>query len=627
MKYIIAVLALCSFLFAWEKAFGETITTGNLLPNSGDGVDWGSSSTDQIHPDSGSGYVSNGSTINGFDITCSTSQSNCGYKYSVGGDFEVTGTATVSVDDIALTNNSINQSMLDNGVTLNSYVDVANCESTEGNCESKGGNNDSHTTTIILKDSSGNVLSTTTQTRTDVTGFQGNCNGYPGTTTTGVTANCGQYNDRIIYLGVGSNKVDWSWLGTDSNYTNQSRQGPNLLGSSLTMTYNNTEYDPIDDSTQDVIDDIDDDIVDIIEDIPEDFDWYNDDIVFDDTYTWEEEEYTWEDDYAWEEDFYFEEELETIDFDMVDFEELPMFEEFETFEEMPIIEEVFFEEDYIMEPPPLEMMEEIFTEEFEEDFTEFLEETGMEEEFMEFLEDEGITAEEFFEEITEEEFDDEPTTESFEEFEEEFEEVATNEESTPEIIETEEETVELEPEAEPMEEETEVASNESEQQEEPQEEESNSETTEESDVSAEESGEQDDIQSEDGQVDTEDGAITDVAKVETKLKQNLKKIAKQIAKVTKETTQNLSKEDLFFKNNSLDSYSDIVFYTTKDIYEQTNMGLFLQIDLSSYSGEIYVGTSLKSYTENDPVEVHRVKLIEINSKKNKLIAELEALKQ
>ena len=219
MKYIISVLALCSFLFAWDKAFGETITTGNLLPNSGDGVDWGSSSTDQINPANSSGYVTNGSTVNGFDITC-TNQSNCGYKYSVGGDFEVTGTATVGVDDIALTNNSINQSMLDNGITLNSYVDVANCESTEGNCESKGGANDSHTTTIVLKDSSGNVLSTTTQTRTEVTGFQGNCNGYPSTTTTGITANCGQYNDRIIYLGVGSNKVNWSWSGTDSNYTN-----------------------------------------------------------------------------------------------------------------------------------------------------------------------------------------------------------------------------------------------------------------------------------------------------------------------------------------------------------------------------------------------------------------------
>ena len=332
MRYLIATLITAAFIFTWNKSFGETITTGNLLPNSGDGVDWNSSSTDQINSANSSGYVSNGSTINGFDITCSASQSNCGYRYSVGGDFEVTGTATVSVDDIVLTNNSINQSMLDNGITLNSYIDVANCESTEGNCESKGGNNDSHTTTIVLKDSSGNVLSTTTQTRTDVTGFQGNCNGYPGTTTTGITANCGQYNDRIIYLGLGSNKVDWSWSGTDSNYTNQSRQGPNLLGASLNMTYNNTEYNPIDDDAQETIEDIDEDITDIIEDIPEDFDWYTDEIVLDDTYTWED-------------DFYFEEEIETIDFDMVEFEELPIFEELPEmdFEEMPTIEEVFFE--------------------------------------------------------------------------------------------------------------------------------------------------------------------------------------------------------------------------------------------------------------------------------------------
>jgi len=128
-------------------------------------------------------------------------------------------------------------------------------------------------------------------------------------------------------------------------------------------------------------------------------------------------------------------------------------------------------------------------------------------------------------------------------------------------------------------------------------------------------------------VDTDSRVITDVAEVETKLKKNLKAIAKQIAKVTKETTQNLSKEDLFFKNNSLDSYKDLVFYSVKDIYDSTNMGLFLQVDLSSYSGEIYVGTSLNSYSDNDPVEIHRVKLLEINKTKNKLIAELEALKQ
>ena len=37
----------------------EEITTGNLLPNAGDGVDWGSNTTDQINQGS-SGTVYNG---------------------------------------------------------------------------------------------------------------------------------------------------------------------------------------------------------------------------------------------------------------------------------------------------------------------------------------------------------------------------------------------------------------------------------------------------------------------------------------------------------------------------------------------------------------------------------------
>ena len=40
----------------------EETTTGNLLPNSGDGVDWGSSSTEMIN-DGGSGYISNNTTF------------------------------------------------------------------------------------------------------------------------------------------------------------------------------------------------------------------------------------------------------------------------------------------------------------------------------------------------------------------------------------------------------------------------------------------------------------------------------------------------------------------------------------------------------------------------------------
>ncbi len=99
---------LIPFLFLFTAAQADSITTGNLLPNAGDGVDWGSNATDQINP-GGSGTVSNGATVNGFDVTCPASQANCGYKYSVGGDFEVTGTATIYVDDIALTNNTRTQ--------------------------------------------------------------------------------------------------------------------------------------------------------------------------------------------------------------------------------------------------------------------------------------------------------------------------------------------------------------------------------------------------------------------------------------------------------------------------------------------------------------------------------------
>ena len=334
MKLTLSSLLL-SLILLTSTAISESITTGNLLPNANDGVDWNSSSTDQINPGS-SGYVTNGSTVNGFDITC-TGQSNCGYKYSVGGDFEVTGDATVSVDDVGLTTNSITQSMLDNGVTLNSYIDVANCESNQGNCESKGGANDTHTTTIVLKDSDGNTLSTVTQTRNEVTGFQGNCNGYPGTSSTGVTTACGQYNDTLIHNDVGANKFDWSWQGVDSNYTDQSRQGPNLLGAKVTMTYNNTEYNPIDDDAQDAIDDIEENIPDIPEDIFEEPD-----------FTFEEEYFTWEEDFYFEDNFTMEEEFSVY--------EMP--EEFEIIEMPEEMEEEFVEMEMDEELPEMEEMQE-----------------------------------------------------------------------------------------------------------------------------------------------------------------------------------------------------------------------------------------------------------------------------
>ena len=608
MKYIIPLLLTCSFLLVWDRAFSETIDTGNILSNSTFGT--------------GTTYSTTGWTVDEH----THGHHGTGSFGTLGGGNNPGG--SVAAEE----NTSIEQT-----ITLSEKTNMTTQEIQNGWSSTLSADiwywNQYDNTTTLKQTITGSDGSVSTQQRViqDTGCGSINCGSFTNYTDTHIQGSNTQ-TDFDIKVGV-------------TNTNNRSGHwGPDIDDVELKIQY--TYINPISDDSQDVIDDIDETIDDAIDDIDweEDYTW--NDTWYEEEYTWYEEDYSWEnefyfeDEYAvgesdyFENDFYFDEELETIDLDMVDFEEQPIFEnfeEFETFEEMPIIEEVFFEEDYTMEPPPM-MTEEIFTEEFEEDFTEFLEETGMEEEFTQFLEEEGITAEEFFEEITEEEFNEELTEESFEEFEEEFTESPTIEESPQEVVENEEEEVGSEPE---IEEEQELAQNESTTESESnepetnQEEESSSESSEESDVQTESSEEQEDIQSEDREeMDTEDRIVTDVARAETKLKENLKKIAKQIAQVTKQNTQNLSKEDIFFKqNNSFEEYKNQTFYSARSIYEDVTMGLFLQVDLSPYTGDIYLGTTLNSYIQDDPVEIHRVKLLNIQKTKNKLLAELEALKQ
>ena len=551
---------LIPFLFLFTVAQADTVTTGNLLPNAGDGVDWGSNSTDQINPGN-SGYVNNGDTLNGFDVTCSASQANCGYKFSTGGDLEVTGTTTLSVDDVALTNNTRTQEMLDNGITLNSYVDVANCDSQPGNCEGRSGNADSHTVTIQLKDSLGNVLSTTTQTRTEVTGFQGNCNGYPGSNSGGQTADCGQYNDQVIFNSHGSNKVDWSWTGIDNNTGSSQRGGPNLLGAALTMTYDDTV---IDNNIIEDIEDIFEDIEDIIED----------EITFN--------------------------EIKDMFEDMVEFFDAPppmqeIIEEEMTFESVMVVEEIMMEEEMMMEEMPIEQMpmeenvkpsffamagpeqEEIY-QETEELITEFLPPPPPEEEMpieTEMVQEEPAMEEEIIEE--------EPKTmaaapKEKETIEEKQEEVI--EESKEEIIEesNEEEVKEEKP---------------------------TSETPTKSAVQTKKIAKQKAIQQ-------KKALIKNLARVMEKVDKDIKDISKNLQ------IKNIIKmEAMTTDQASLDSYN-VAFYAPKNIYlDQLNL-----ID----NRLIYADKSLATYIQNDKMDIKARKLQEINTRKQKILMELEVLK-
>ena len=578
----------------------EEITTGNLLPNAGDGVDWNSSSTDQINPGS-SGYVSNNATMNGFTVTCPTSQSNCGYKWSVGGDFEVTGTATLSKDDIALTNNTITQEMLDNGITLNNHIDVANCDHEAGNCEGDTGATDSHTITIKIKDSSGTVLSTTTQTRTDIDGFKGNCNGYPTNSSAGLSAACGQYNDTVVYNHAKSNKVDWSWSGTDNNTGTASRGGPNLLGAKLTMTYDNTVLDT---ETSTALDDVED----TLEDLQEE--------VFDDM-----------------EEFYFEEEYFTFDeepqFEMeTEMETFTFAEEFieEFFDEM-FMEDSFFmdmeEEGMSFEDGPMivfadeEMMEEIY-EESNEIVATFLPMVSEEEEFSyeeSFVEDDGP----IFMEPTE---DGEGFTETFQEEElmeeepamaETFEEEEMVEEMPEESTEMAEEEVMEEENTEMAEEEAVeeeptkmVEATNEEEEEEIKEEKSDSETPKKSAVQTKKLAKQKKIQQ-------KKAIVKNLDRIMDKVDKDIKDISKNLA------VKNIIKmEAMTSEQASLDMYQNTVFYKPKDIYlDQLNI-----FD----NRQIYPNTSLATYIQNDKIDIKAKKLNEINIKKQRLLIELEALK-
>ena len=506
----------------------EEIITGNLLPNAGDGVDWGSSSTDQINPGS-SGTVSNGDIVNGFTVTCPTGQSNCGYKWGVGGDFEVTGTTTLSVDDIALTNNSITQEMLDNGITLNSYIDVANCDHEAGNCEGDTGNTDSHTVIIELKDSSGVVLSTTTQTRTDIDGFQGNCNGYPTSSSGGQTADCGQYNDQVIYNNHGSNNVDWSWTGTDNNTGSGIRGGPNLLGAKLTMTYDNTV---IDNEVVEEIGEVFDDLEDVFE--------Y---IEFEQVQEMFEEMVLF-----FDEPPEMEEEFEEMSFEPV----LMLIEEMPMEEEIVMEAQAMIEEEIVEEEPKLIFLgstpeEEEIVEETTEIITSFLPPPTAKEEEM--IEEEEMVEEESM--IEEEMVEEEPTKMAEAPKEEVKEEEEFIEEETEEMVEesNEEEVKEEKP---------------------------TSETPKKSNVSTKKLTKQKNIQS-------KEAIKNNLVKIMDKIDKDIKDISKNLQ------IKNIIKLDAMASDQASLEVYNVPFYKSENIYlDQLQMQdlrqVYADITLNSYIG-------------------------------------------
>jgi len=284
-------------------------------------------------------------------------------------------------------------------------------------------------------------------------------------------------------------------------------------------------------------------------------------------------------------------------------EEMPMeeiMEEEMIIEEMPMEEEINTSFFSMMLPQEEEIYEE--TEEIiasflpmvpqeEETFTEekiIEEETVMEEEIMEepkemahsFPQKEKVMEEEMIEE----------------EQEEMVEEEAMEEETT-EMA--KEETVEEEPKK------MVEATNEKEK-EEVKEEKSTSETTKKSAVQTKKLAKQKKIQQ-------KKAIVKNLDKIMDKVDSDIKDISKNLA------VKNIIKmEAMTSEQASLNAYANTAFYKPKNIYlDQLNI-----FD----NRQIYPNTNLASYTQNDKIEIKARKLQEINSRKQKLLMELEILK-
>jgi len=107
--------------------------------------------------------------------------------------------------------------------------------------------------------------------------------------------------------------------------------------------------------------------------------------------------------------------------------------------------------------------------------------------------------------------------------------------------------------------------------------------------------------------------VKNLARIMDKVDKDIKDISKNLA------IKNIIKmEAMTSEQASLDMYQNTVFYKPKNIYlDQLNI-----FD----NRQIYPNTNLASYTQNDKIEIKARKLNEIKIKKQRLLMELEMLK-
>jgi len=558
------------------NSLAETATSGNLLPNAGDGVN-----TNTQNPNSTIDGIdsSTGFTLNG--ITDFSSNYN---------ELEAQGTGTVSASGSLLNITTTKETggsftttadSLDGGVTLNSTTEVQNCEwsGSSYQCGQATNGRDSFSTTVKILDENDNVLAITTMNRNNDSGYRSNTFTYTDTVTSTIT---------------GSRKWDWEWEGVDGNSPNSSSPvGPNLLGASLTATLLNIDYSPISEETEEQLEDTNELLEDAqleLENLLENMEEVN---------------------FEQLEELQFETPiLQEIEIEEIKLEELAIkFEE--TFKEILI-------EENLIEEFETALIEENITEE------EFFEEVGniMEEEFEELMPAGTVMKEE---EIIEMEIKEEEITNEEEVATEEIEEESPQEENLNEEV--KEETTETESNAN-----TETNATTEDTSEE------SMETEETGESNTEESSMDEDSETEGSETETnneeavDDEAVGDdrqdeneIDSVNVKVKRIIEKLEKTLKDVndTVKAVQFVTLKGIQSGAADLSSYKVQLKDTIK--LNDGNPDFFNQLNIEQE--QIYKNKSLNAYTNNDPISIKQSELIRIDIEKKQLLLELKILRE
>lgn len=301
------------FLLAFTYCYAEELTTGNLITNgdfeTGNANGWTTGGDGRVLED-----------------CCVLNNRTSNYDY----EFGDSGYISQQFD---LTSNSITTDMLDNGITLNSTIEVQNGECGVQGCWGGTGAADTFTNQLKIKDVTGKTLAEVTQSRTDTTGITGQ-----------------DFQDTLIYTGTGSYYGNIRISGTDANAP-ATLGGPNVDNVTITMTY--------DDAVMPTA-------------IQAELNTVFEELFFELEEEFKEENFTFkEEEIKFEEEFKFEEKEMTFEEEMIEFFEEPVMmtmkeEEKEEFKEPPMMMEMF-EESNEEEEPVMEMVMEVMQNEEKEE--------------------------------------------------------------------------------------------------------------------------------------------------------------------------------------------------------------------------------------------------------------------